>query len=54
MMSTLVSFDGDVNRMDEQITWLGIGHIKYGARPQHAKVRGLEDSLKARFDDLWL
>lgn len=38
MMTALVSFHGDNARMEEQITWLGFRHIKYGAKPQHQKV----------------
>ncbi len=40
MMSTLVSFHGDMIRMEEQISWIAFRHIKYGAKPQHAKVMG--------------
>jgi hemoglobin-like flavoprotein len=55
MMSTLVSFHGDMSRMEEQIRWIAFRHIKYGARPQHAKVMGdvLLETLARATGDEW-
>ena len=55
MMSTLVSFHGDPMRMEEQITWLGFRHIKYGAKPEHAKVLGdvLVETMARAVEEDW-
>ncbi len=38
MLSTLVSFNNDPVRLEQQSVWLGMRHVKYGARPQHTQV----------------
>jgi len=55
MMSTMVSFHGDPMRMEEQITWLGFRHIKYGAKPEHSKVLGdvLVETMARAVEEDW-
>lgn len=38
MISTLVSFNNDPVRLEQQSIWLGMRHVSYGARPQHTQV----------------
>lgn len=40
MISTLVSFNNDPQRLKQQSIWLGMRHVKYGSRPQHTQVLG--------------
>jgi hemoglobin-like flavoprotein len=63
MLSTLVSFNGDAKRMAEQSVWLGMRHVRYGARPQHVQVlgqvvvtcmeRAVGDEWTAEMDKAW-
>uniref|UniRef100_A0A6U4YXK8 Globin domain-containing protein n=1 Tax=Hemiselmis andersenii TaxID=464988 RepID=A0A6U4YXK8_HEMAN len=55
MMAALVSFQGDPMRMEEQITWLGFRHIKYGAKREHAKVLGdvLVETMARAVESNW-
>eukprot|EP00288_Rhodomonas_lens_P013074 CAMPEP_0177693350 /NCGR_PEP_ID=MMETSP0484_2-20121128/2353_1 /TAXON_ID=354590 /ORGANISM="Rhodomonas lens, Strain RHODO" /LENGTH=510 /DNA_ID=CAMNT_0019204155 /DNA_START=71 /DNA_END=1600 /DNA_ORIENTATION=+ len=40
MISTIVSFADDPERMKEQVRWLGVRHVKYGAKPHHTQILG--------------
>jgi hemoglobin-like flavoprotein len=55
MLATLVSFHGETVRMEEQIVWLAFRHIKYGAKPQHAKVMGdvVVETMSRAVGDEW-
>jgi hemoglobin-like flavoprotein len=55
MISTIVSFHGEPARMEEQIVWLAFRHIKYGAKPQHAKVMGdvMLETMSRAVGDEW-
>jgi len=40
MLSTVVSFADDSDRMKEQVRWLGVRHVKYGAKQHHVVIMG--------------
>lgn len=40
MAATLVSFNNDPVRTQQQSIWLGLRHVRYGARKQHVQVMG--------------
>lgn len=40
MVSMLVSFSLDKERMRTTVTWLGFRHVRYGVRPHHIPIMG--------------
>jgi len=55
MIATLVTFNGDSATMEEQIVWLGVRHVGYGARIQHLQVFGqvLMNSMEIALGEEW-
>jgi len=63
MIATLVSFNNDPVRLAQQSIWLGMRHVKYGARAQHQQVigqvvittleRAVGDEWTAEMDKAW-
>mmetsp|Transcript_32343 Transcript_32343/g.82414 ORF Transcript_32343/g.82414 Transcript_32343/m.82414 type:complete len:1373 (-) Transcript_32343:196-4314(-) len=63
MIATLVSFNNDPVRLAQQSIWLGMRHVKYGARAQHQQVigqvvittleRAVGDEWTAEMDHAW-
>ena len=40
MISMIVSFSVDKDRMRATVTWLGFRHVRYGVRPHHIPIMG--------------
>lgn len=48
MISMIVSFSVDKERMMSTVTWLGFRHVRYGVRPHHIPIMGQVPHLPRR------
>jgi len=55
MITTLVSFSNDDERMIEQVSWLGLRHLAYGTKREHGELVGkvLISSVEHSMGDEW-